>query len=251
MSEQFEGKVALITGASSGIGKATAIAFAREGAKVTVAARREAESMAVVEEIKSAGGEAIFAQTDVAAESACEEMVAKTLEAFGRLDCAFNNAGRGGGGNTEDLDVDVWNEVIAVNMTGVVLSMKYEVRPMLEQGGGTIVNNASVLGLIGMPGGPAYVGTKHGVVGLTKSAALEFATRNIRVNSVCPGYTMTDLTAGTLTDPEKLEKAMEKLPMGRYAEPEEIAQTVLWLCGDASSYITGQSIAPDGGWSVW
>ena len=122
---------------------------------------------------------------------------------------------------------------------------------MLEQGGGTIVNNASVLGSDRDFGGAAYVRTKHGVVGLTKSAALKFATRNIGVTSVCPGYTMTDLTAGTLTDPEKLEKAMDKLPTGRNAEPEEIAQTVLWLCGDASSYITGQSIAPDGGWSVW
>ena len=218
---------------------------------MTVAPRREDESLAVVDDIQTAGGDAIFVQTDVPIEAACEEMVAKTLEAFGRLDCAFNNAGRGGGGNTANCDFDAWNEVLAVNMTGTVMSMKYEVRPMLEQGGGAIVNNASVLGLIGMPGGAAYVGSKHGVVGLTKSAALEFADKNIRVNSVCPGYTLTDLTASTLNDPAKREKAMEKTPMGRHAEPEEIAATVLWLCGEGASFITGQAIAPDGGWSTW
>jgi NAD(P)-dependent dehydrogenase (short-subunit alcohol dehydrogenase family) len=247
MAGQFEGKVALVTGGSSGIGKATAIAFANEGAKVTVAARREEESRAVVEEIKGAGGDAIFVQTDVAEEAACEEMVAKTLEAFGRLDCAFNNAGRAGGGNTENLDLDGWNQVVAVNMTGVVLSMKYEVRPMIEQGGGAMVNNASVLGLIGMQGGSAYVGTKHAVVGLTKQAALEFVDRNIRVNSVCPGWTMSELTEPVLTDPDRLENAMSRTPMNRYAEPEEIASVVLWLCGDGASFVTGQAITPDGG----
>ena len=249
MAGQFEEKVVIVTGGSSGIGRAAAVAFAEEGARVTVSARRVEESEETVRLIKDAGGEAIFVQADVSVEADCERTVTETLEAYGRLDCAFNNAGRGGGGGMFDCDVDVWNDCLAVNLTGVFMSMKYQIPEMIEQGG-AIVNNASVLGLVGLAGGAAYVASKHGVVGLTKSAALEFAPKNIRVNAVCPGYALTDMTRATLTDPVKLGKAMEKQPLGRYAEPEEIAASVLWLCSNAASFVTGQAIAVDGGWTA-
>jgi NAD(P)-dependent dehydrogenase (short-subunit alcohol dehydrogenase family) len=249
MAGQFEEKVVIVTGGSSGIGRAAAVAFAEEGARVTVSARRVEESEETVRLIKDAGGEAIFVQADVSVEADCERTVTETLDAFGRLDCAFNNAGRVGGGGTVDCDVAVWNQVLAVNLTGVLMSMKYQIPQMIEQGG-AIVNNASILGLVGAAGGAAYVASKHGVVGLTKSAALEFAPKNVRVNAVCPGYALTDMTRDTLTDPVKLEKAMEKEPLGRYAEPEEIAASVLWLCSNAASFVTGQAIAVDGGWTA-
>ncbi|NKB69889.1 MAG: glucose 1-dehydrogenase [Candidatus Latescibacteria bacterium] len=250
MKEKLEGKVAIVTGGSSGIGRATACALAEAGAKVAVSARRQSEGEQTVELIKEAGGEALFVRADVAAEADCERTVERTLEAFGRLDCAFNNAGTSGRGGTLDTELADWNRVLTVNLTGVMLSMKYQIPPMIEQGGGAIVNNASVLGLVGLGGASSYVASKHGVVGLSKSAALEFAPKKVRVNAVCPGFTMTEMTRATLTDPERLARAMEKEPLGRYAEPEEIAASVLWLCSEASSFVTGQAIAVDGGWST-
>ena len=250
MKGQFKGKVAIVTGGSSGIGRAAAFAFAEAGAKVAVSARRESEGRQTVQIIEETGGEAIFVRADVAVEADCQRTVERTLEAFGRLDCAFNNAGTSGRGGTVDTELEDWNRVIAVNLTGVLASMKYQIPPMIEQGGGAIVNNASVLGLVGVAGATSYVASKHGVVGLTKSAALEFAPQKVRVNAVCPGFTLTEMTRATLTDPERLAKALEKEPLGRYAEPEEIAASVLWLCSEASSFVTGQAIAVDGGWST-
>ena len=246
----FTDKVAVVTGASSGIGRAAAVAFAKAGAKVALSARRQAESEETLAQITAAGGEAIFVRADVTSEADCRRLVDATLAAFGRLDCAFNNAGTSGRGGGADTAIEDWNRVLAVNLTGVMLSMKYQIPALVAQGGGAIVNNASVLGLVAVPGASSYVASKHAVVGLTKSAALEFAPQKVRINAVCPGFTLTDMTRQTLTDPERLEKAMEKEPLGRYAQPEEIAASVLWLCSDASSFITGQGIAVDGGWST-
>jgi len=253
-NKSFENKVALITGGTSGIGVATALAFAREGAKVVISGRREKEGNDVVSRIKKAGGEGLFIKTDVSEETGVEALVDKTLSTYGRLDAAFNNAGIEGevGKQTHEQSAANYRAVMDINVLGVLLAMKYQISVMLKNGGGAIVNNASVGGLVGFPGASVYVASKHAVLGLTRTAALEYARRGIRVNAVSPGGIETPMldrfTGGPGTDFTKQLEAMH--PIGRLGRPEEIAEAVLWLCSDKASFFTGQSLTVDGGWTA-
>jgi NAD(P)-dependent dehydrogenase (short-subunit alcohol dehydrogenase family) len=251
MAGRVSGKVALITGGGSGIGRATAVVFAREGAKVVIADYNREGGEQTVKTIKSAGGEATFVEANVAIAKQVEAMVAKAVEAYGRLDCAFNNAGIEGqiGGNIAECSEENWGRIIAINLTGVFLCMKYEIPQMLKQGGGSIVNTASVAGLVGLPGGTAYVASKHGVAGLTKSAALEYAKSGLRINAVCPGFIRTAMTERVMDGGSISEDAMMAAePLGRIGRPEEIANAVLFLCSDDASFITGIPLPIDGGY---
>lgn len=255
MPGRLDGKVALITGGASGIGRATAFAFAREGAKLLIADMQEDGGHQTVHMIQENGGEATFVRTDVTQATAVEALISKAVETYGRLDCAYNNAGISGTGIagthralTADYPDERWHQVIAINLTGVWLCMKYEIVQMLQQGGGAIVNTASVAGLVGLPGNAAYVASKHGVVGLTKTAALEYAQQGIRVNCVCPGYIATPMTAQGMQDPERMARMMASEPVGRMGQPEEVAEAVVWLCSDAASFVTGHTMTVDGGY---
>lgn len=243
----FEGKVVLVTGGSSGIGRATALAFAAEGARVAIAARRPGESEEVVKQIVGQGGEAFFVQTDITQPAQVERMVQSTVDRWGRLDCAFNNAGIIGTPfvPTPAYGLETWDTVIGTNLTGVFLSLKYELPALLAGGGGAIVNMSSVAGQIGGPGGIAYYASKHGVIGATKAAALEFATKGIRVNAVCPAVIRTEMADAF--PPERAAALLAAHPIGRFGEAEEVAQTVLFLCSAKASFITGQAMAIDGG----
>ena len=243
-------KVALVTGGASGIGRATAIALAEAGATVMVADLDHDGCEATAAAIHDAGGTAAVHRVNVAAEEEVERLVDETAAVFGRLDLAFNNAGVGGTmGRTAEYPSDDWDRVIAVNLTGVWYCMKYEIRHMLELGGGAIVNTASVAGLVGMSGAPAYVAAKHGVVGLTRNAAMEYARSNIRVNAVCPGGVRTNMTeTADKALPGFLDKLAKHEPMGRVAEPEEIASAVVYLLSDGASFMTGHAMAVDGGY---
>lgn len=253
MSKRFQDKVVIVTGASSGIGKATAIEFGKEGARVALSARRLDECEKSVEAVRAAGGEAIAIQTDVTDYDDIKRMVATTIEAYGRLDCAFNNAGIAGEISmpTHEHSKENWDRVISVNLTSVFLSMKYEIPEMLKTGGGAIVNNASIFGLVGSTVGHApYAASKYGVIGLTQTAAYEYAKQGLRVNAVCPGYTRTEkMQENCERDPERFERKIRpSIPMDRLGEMVEIARLVLWLASDEASYVTGQAIAADGGW---
>jgi NAD(P)-dependent dehydrogenase (short-subunit alcohol dehydrogenase family) len=245
----LEGKAALVTGGGSGLGRASAIALARAGATVTVADVDEQggkETAALVSE--EAGGDADFVRADVTQADEVEAMVDKAVARWGRLDCALNNAGTTGvSAPTADYTLDDWNRAIALNLTGVFLCLKYELPAMLERGG-AIVNMASGAGLVGFPGLPAYVASKHGVVGLTRAAALEYASQGVRVNAICPGSTRTPMLEGFMGGDEQVERMMTRaVPLGRLGRPEEIAAAVVWLCSDAASFVVGHSLAVDGG----
>lgn len=250
MAAIMTGKVALVTGGSSGIGQATALHFAREGARTVVAARRTSEGEHTVQMIKNGGGEAIFVNTDVSKASEVQSLVAMCLETYGRLDYACNNAGiEGTIGPTIDCREEDWDAVIDINLKGTWLCLKYEIPPMIAQGGGAIVNMASVGGLIGFPGFGPYVATKHGIIGLTKTTAMEHAQHHIRVNVVCPGLIDTPMgdraMGGRGTDLEQFVLSLK--PMRRRGTPEEVAEAVIWLCSDAASFVTGHSMIVDGG----
>ena len=245
----LSGKVAIVTGGSSGIGKATAIAFAREGAKVVVASRREKEGQETVKQVQSAGSEGFFIKTDVSKETDVSAMVEKTIATYGHLDYAFNNAG------IEQIPTplveqteETFDQVMDINVKGVWLCMKHQIPQMLVSGGGAIVNMSSIAGMIGAPGLPIYVASKHAVLGLTKSVALEYAKEGIRINAVCPGMIETDLLDRVFANQEVKERLIAMHPIGRVGKPEEIAEAVVWLCSDKASFVTGQSLPLDGGY---
>jgi NAD(P)-dependent dehydrogenase (short-subunit alcohol dehydrogenase family) len=249
MTGELDGKVALVTGGTSGIGRETAVLFAKAGAKVVVAGRREQEGQETVELIRAAVGHSMFVRADVSKAADVEALVQKIVERFGRLDIAFNNAGIEGvyapivRQSEEDFD-----RTISINLKGVWLCLKYEVRQMLKQGtGGAIVNMASVLGLVGSAGTSAYSASKHGVIGLTKTAALENAKKGIRVNAVCPGFVETPMSDRTLHVPAAHKFAVSCHPIGRLGKATEIAEAVLWMCSDRASFMTGQLLGLDGG----
>lgn len=248
MGAQFKDKVAIVTGGSFGIGRATAILFAKHGAKVTIAdVVEDSETLNI---IKKSGGTAIFVKCDVSKEADVIHMVQETIKKFGRIDFAFNNAGTEGmSAPAHECTNNNWTNVMNVNIDGVWLCMKHQIPHMLKQGKGAIVNNASVAGLVGFAGTPAYVASKHAVVGLTKNAALDYAKLGIRVNVVCPGIIKTPMIDRFTGKDKKIEKQfIDMEPVGRLGEPEEVAEAVIWLCSDTSSFVTGQALAVDGGW---
>jgi NAD(P)-dependent dehydrogenase (short-subunit alcohol dehydrogenase family) len=249
---EFQGKVALVTGGTCGIGRAAAVAYAREGAKVVVAGRRAAEGEETIRLIRAKGGDALFVATDVAQEAQVKNLVGRTLEKYGRLDFAFNNAG------IEHVPtpfleqkMETYDQVMNINVKGVWLSMKHEIPAMLKTGGGAIVNTSSALGVIAFAGMEIYVASKHAVIGLTKSAALEFGKQGIRINAVLPAVIETDMFRRFAGDSPEARAAMTALhPIGRIGTPEEIADAVIWLSSDKSSFITGHSLLADGGFTA-
>jgi NAD(P)-dependent dehydrogenase (short-subunit alcohol dehydrogenase family) len=243
----LNGKVAIVTGAAKGIGESTALLFAKEGAKVVVSDVDMENGRAVVKKIDENGGKAIFVMADASKPKDHEELVTKTVEVFGKLDIAVNNAGIGGPlAKTAEYPIDGWDDVIKLNLSGVFYGTKCQIAEMLKNGGGNIVNISSILGQVGTANSPAYVAAKHGIIGLTKTAAIEYAKENIRVNAVGPGYIKTPLLDGL--DDETLEYLVGLHPIGRLGEPEEVAELILWLASDKASFVTGNYYAVDGGY---
>ena len=249
MTPELEGKVALVTGGTSGIGREAAVLFAKTGARVVVAGRREPEGKETVEIVRAAGGDCLFVKTDVSRASEVEALIQTTTERFGRLDIAFNNAGgEGVWAPITRQSEDEWDRTIDINLKGVWLSLKYEIRQMLKQGGsGAIVNMASITGMVGAVGAAAYSASKHGVIGLTQTAALENAKSGIRINAVCPGFTETPMADRVLRVPAIHKYVLSCHPIGRLGRPMEIAEAVVWMCSDRASFMTGQSLVLDGG----
>jgi NAD(P)-dependent dehydrogenase (short-subunit alcohol dehydrogenase family) len=251
----LEGKSALVTGGASGIGRATALAFAREGAWVAVADLTLEGAQRTVAAIEAQGGQAVAVVCDVTDDAAVEAMVAAAVNAFGGLDCAFNNAGiapfqvNAGGQKIADVAPEAWQRILDVNLTGVWRCLRHEVAQMRRQGtGGAIVNTASVGGLVGLRTSSAYATAKHGVVGLTRVAAVDHAEENIRVNAVCPGYIETPMTEDTMR--RRGESIMARVPMARMGRPEEIAEAVVWMCSERAGFVTGVAWAVDGGYTA-
>jgi NAD(P)-dependent dehydrogenase (short-subunit alcohol dehydrogenase family) len=251
VSTRFAGRTVLVTGATSGIGKAAALAFAAEGANVVFSGRRAELGDEIEQTIRKNGHEATFLRADIGESRDAQHLVDTTIETYGRLDCAFNNAGIDGGAfhPTAEYPEDQWDEVLRVNLKGIWLCMKFEIPHLLKQKNPSIVNMSSVAGLIGGAGGSAYFASKHGVIGLTKAAAIEYAAQGLRVNAVAPAVIRTPMAQRLfLDDPETARHVTALHPMGRVGEPEEVAEGVLWLCSDAASFVTGQTLAIDGGY---
>ena len=252
MAGMLDGKTALISGGARGIGRATALLFAKEGARVAVADLNAEGAAATVALINAAGGQAIAITVEITKPDQVNAMVARTVDAFGRLDCAFNNAGVAGhqvgsaGQKTADWSEDAFDRMIAVNLKGVWLAMRAEIEVMAKQGGGAIVNTGSIAGLVGLPTSSAYVAAKHGVLGLTKTAAIEYAAAKIRVNAVCPGYIETDMTKDVMA--RRGEQILAATPFKRMGTAQEIAEMVCWLASDRASYVSGACYNVDGGY---
>jgi NAD(P)-dependent dehydrogenase (short-subunit alcohol dehydrogenase family) len=249
----FAGKVAFVTGGASGIGRAAALAFAREGARVVVADVSEQGNRETVHLLEQHGASAVAVQCDVTRAADVKNALHKAIEAFGRLDFAFNNAGiePRKPAPLAEYEEEEWNRIIDINLRGVFLCMKHEIPLILKQGGGAIVNTSSGAGIVGIKGSPAYTAAKHGVIGLTRAAALDYASQNVRINAVCPGYIDTPMmgrfTGGT---PEGRAKVIAEEPVGRMGKPEEIAAAVIWLCSDAAGFVVGHAMVLDGGQTV-
>ena len=249
LTRELEGKVGLVTGGTSGIGRETAVLFAKAGARVVVAGRREPEGTETVELIRAAGSDGLFVKTDVSKAFEVEALVQKAVERFGRLDVAFNNAGiEGVWVPIIEQSEDDWDQTIAINLKGVWLCLKYQIQQMLKQGGGgAIVNMASIAGLVGTADAATYSASKHGVVGLTKSAALETARSGIRINAVCPAVIETPMGKRLFDTPVARKNLVSYHPIGRFGRPAEIAEAVVWMCSERASFMTGQSLVLDGG----
>ena len=242
-------KVALITGGSSGIGRAVALAWAREGAKVVVSDVDRGGGEETVEQVRTAGGEAIFIAADVGKPEECEALVRGAVEKFGRLDIACNNAGIGGPqAPTADYPLDGWAQVIGINLSGVFYGMKYQLPAMLKNGGGAIINMASILGAVGFSGAPAYAAAKHGVVGLTQTAALEYSAQGVRINAVGPGFIHTPMISALEDNKAVNDMLVAAHPIGRLGRAEEVAELVLWLSSEKASFVTGAYYPVDGGY---
>lgn len=247
--KQLENKVVIVTGAASGIGKSTALLFAKQGAKVVVSDIAEEDAQKVVNEIEELGGKALFVKADTSKPEDHEQLVKKTVDKFGHLDIAVNNAGIGGPQvPVGEYPVDGWDNIIAINLSGVFYGMNQQIPAMLNSGGGSVINMASILGSVGSPGVAGYVAAKHGVVGLTKGSALEYAEQNIRINAIGPGYIYTNLVNEETMGKEGIQSLEKMHPMGRLGEANEIAELVLWLASDKSSFVTGSYYPVDGGY---
>ncbi len=246
---EFTGKVAIVTGAASGIGRTSALFYAREGAKVVVSDVNEEGGQETVRLIQEANGEAFFIKTDVANPADCETLVRRTVEKYDRVDFACNNAGIGGEQNqTAGYSIEGWQKVIAINLSGVFYCMKFEIPEMLKVGGGAIVNMASILGQVGFAGAPAYVAAKHGIIGLTRSAAIEYAAQGIRINSIGPAFIKTPMIAALEDNVEVFSGLVALHPIGRLGKPEEVAELVIWLSSNRASFVTGAYYSVDGGY---
>ena len=252
MNREFEGKVAFVTGAAGGIGFATARAFAESGAAVVITDVNENAAKAAADALTNAGHKALGLRCDVSDEAQVATAIAETVSVFGRLDAAYNNAGlHAPSVETADALAEDFDRVIAVNLRGVWACMKHELRQMRKQGNGTIVNCSSQSGLAGIAGLGAYTASKHGVIGLTKAAALEYARRGIRINAICPGTANTPMVAKAMKDhPAEMQAVIDDIPLGRMGTPEEIASAVLWLCSPGAGFMIGQIVAPDGGYTA-
>ncbi len=249
MTSLLEGQVAIVTGAASGIGRASALLYAREGANVMVADVDQKGADETVRLIRASGGQATFIGIDVSRPEDCLDLVDHTIQTFGRLDIACNNAGIGGEQNlTADYSIEAWQKVIDINLSGVFYCMKYEIPALLKTGGGAIVNMASILGQVGFAGAPAYVAAKHGVVGLTKNAAIEYASSGIRVNAIGPAFIKTPMISKLEEDAETLKMLTSLHPIGRLGTPDEVAEMVIWLSSKRASFVTGAYFALDGGY---
>jgi NAD(P)-dependent dehydrogenase (short-subunit alcohol dehydrogenase family) len=247
MEKIFENKVAIVTGGSFGIGRAASVAFANRGAKVIVV--DYVVNNETIDLIKATGGTAIFIKCDVSKDAEVKAMVEKTIVTYGHIDFAFNNAGvEGEDASTHKYTEESWDRTIDINLKGVWLCMKYEIEQMLKQGKGAIVNTASVAGLVAFKDSPAYVASKHGVIGLTKAAALDYAKLGIRINAVCPGVIKTPMVDRATGNKKEIEEEFENIePVGRMGQPEEVAEAAIWLCSDAASFVTGDAMVVDGG----
>jgi len=254
-TQSFSGKVAFVTGGGSGIGRATAVAFAKEGAKVAIGYVTEEHAQGTRQLVEQAGGKAIAVKCDVSKDEEVKRAIEKTVQVFGRLDFAFNNAGvMQHRVDTAEITTEEWDRVLGVNLRGVFSCMRYEIPQMLKQGGGAIVNNSSIGGVVGNPGLSAYHAAKHGVIGLTRTAAIEYCTKGININAVCPGTINTPLAqslAGSKTlDPKALDPLLVETPIKRPGTPEEVASAVIWLCSPGAGFVVGHAMLVDGGYTI-